>query len=167
MLHPAIVMQSKGTIHGRGLFAIKPLKKGTLLWQLDEPTYTLEEIKTWSAERYKAFRRYGFQCGIDRYSLPEGLSRETNHSCDPNTWWADSGTIVARRDILRGEEITYDYATADIDIAFEMACRCGARNCRRKVTNLDYLDPDWQAQYGSNLPAHVLDAIENARIEGD
>jgi MFS family permease len=25
---------------------------------------------------------YGFQCGVDRYSLPEGLSREMTHSCD-------------------------------------------------------------------------------------
>ena len=35
MLHPAIIMQSVGTIHGRGLFTTEPIGKGTLLWQLD------------------------------------------------------------------------------------------------------------------------------------
>ena len=34
-----------------------------------------------------------------------------NHSCDPTTWWVDDITLVARRDILPGEEITYDYGT--------------------------------------------------------
>ena len=29
-----------------------------------------------SEERRQAFDRYGFQCGEDLYSLPEGLSRE-------------------------------------------------------------------------------------------
>lgn len=162
MLHPAIVMQSKGTIHGRGLFTTKVIQKGTILWELDEPTFTLEEIRTWPATRYDAFRWYGFQCGVDRYSLPEGLSRETNHSCDPNTWWADSDTIIARRNILEGEEITYDYATCDIDLAFAMQCHCGSQRCRGVVTNRDYLAPGWQEQYGTNLPHHVLAAIKAA-----
>ena len=26
----------------------------------------------------------------------------------------------------------------------------------------DYLDPEWQRRYGSNLPPHVLAAIERA-----
>ena len=34
-----------------------------------------------------------------------------NHSCDPNCWFsaANSSTMVARRDIKPGEEITFDY----------------------------------------------------------
>jgi len=163
MLHRAIAMQSKGTIHGRGLFTTEPISKGTILWELDEPTFTLEEIKTWPAERYSAFKWYGFQCGVDRYSLPEGLSREANHSCDPNTWWADSDTIIARRNILECEEITYDYATCDIDIKFKMQCCCGTKQCRGKISNRDFLDRSWQQQYGTNLPPHVLAAIEKAR----
>jgi hypothetical protein len=131
-----------------------------MVWKLDEPIYTMKEIESWSPARREAFDWDGFQCGVDRYSLPEGLSREMNHSCDPNTWWDGSITLVARRDIEVDEEITYDYATCDIDHVFEMECSCGSARCRGAISNRDYLDRDWQQQYGSNLPPHVLAAIE-------
>jgi hypothetical protein len=163
MLHSAIVMKINGAIHGRGLCATELIRKGAVLWVLDEPTFTWEEVKTWPVERFRAFRTYGIQCGVDRYALEEGLSREANHSCDPNTWWANSDTIIARRDILEDEEITYDYATSDIDLELDMECQCGAPRCRGRITNRDYLDPGWQEQYGANLPFHALAAIEKAR----
>ena len=87
-----------------------------------------------------------------------------NHSCDPNTWWADGKSIVARRNIRPGEEVTYDYSTTDVDLVFEMECACGSSNCRGRISNLDYLDPTWREQYGSNLPPHVLTAIEFTRL---
>ena len=163
MLHSAIVARSNAAIHGTGLFTTQRIFKGELVWELDEPTFTMEEIKTWPEARRDAFKWYGFQCGVNRYSLPEGLSRETNHSCDPNTWWAGSQSIVARRNIQTGEEVTYDYATCDIDIKFKMQCCCGAKQCRGEISNRDFLDRSWQQQYGTNLPPHVLAAIETAR----
>ncbi len=163
MLHSAIVVRGTGAIHCNGLFATRLIPKGTLVWHLDEPTFSWKEIEAWPAERRKAFDWYGFQCGVDRYSLPEGKSREANHSCDPNTWWAGSDSIVARRDIKANEEVTYDYSSCDIDLVFEMECHCGASCCRGRISNRDYLDPWWQEQYGSNLPPHVLAAIETAR----
>jgi len=162
MLHAAIEIRKKGTIHRNGLFATRLIRKGELVWELDEPTYTWEEIEGWDEGRRKDFDWYGFQCGVDRYSSPEGISRETNHSCDPNTWWAGSDSIIARRDIQADEEVTYDYSTCDIDLVFEMECRCGSPRCRGTITNRDYLDPEWQKQYGLNLPPHVLAAIEAA-----
>ncbi len=163
VLHSAIVARSKGAIHEFGLFTTRLIRKGALIWELDEPTYIWKEIMLWPEERLRAFKRYGFQCGVDRYSLAEGTSREANHSCDPNTWWAGSDSIVARRDIRPGEEVTYDYSTCDIDLVFEMDCNCGSPSCRGKISNRDYLDPKWQEQYGSNLPSHVLAAIEMDR----
>jgi len=162
MLHPAIVATSEDSIHGVCLVTNQPIREGEVVWELDEPTYTWKQIESWPAERQKAFDWYGFQCGVDRYSLPEGLSREMNHSCDPTTWWSNSTTLVARRDIRAGEEITYDYSTSDIDQDFEMECQCGSPLCRGTVSNRDYLDPAWQTQYGSNLPPHVLAAIGRA-----
>lgn len=161
MLHSAIEIRGKGMIHKNGLFATKLIRKGELVWELDEPTYSWKEIKGWDEERRKAFNWYGFQFGVDRYSLPEGISREMNHSCNPNTWWGiGSNSIVARRDIPIDEEVTYDYSTCDIDLVFKMECHCGSTSCRGKITNLDYLNLKWQKQYELNLPSHVLDAIE-------
>jgi hypothetical protein len=155
VLHPAIVRRFDGSIHGCCLVTTQQIRKGEVVWELDEPTYTWNEIQSWSEAR-------GFQCGVDRYSLPEGLSREMNHSCDPNTWWSGSTTLVARSDIQPGDEVTYDYSTADVDRSFEMECICGSSRCRGTISNRDYLDPEWQRQYGSNLPPHVLAAIERA-----
>ena len=163
MLHEAIVVSRKESTHGVCLVTTRLIRAGELVWRLDEPTYTWKEIESWAPERREAFDWYGFQCGVDRYSLPEGLSREMNHSCDPNTWWSDSYSLVARRDIQPGDEITYDYSTADVDHVFEMECACGSSRCRRTVSNRDHLDSEWQKQYGSNLPPHTLAAIENNR----
>ncbi len=163
MLHPAIVRRSDGSIHGCCLVTTQLICEGEAVWELDEPSYTWNEIQSWPEERRKAFDWYGFQCGVDRYSLPEGLSREMNHSCDPNTWWSGSTTLVARHDIQPGDEVTYDYSTADVDRSFEMECVCGSSRCRGTISNRDYLDPEWQRQYDSNLPPHVLAAIERAR----
>ena len=163
MLHEAIVASRERSTHGVCLVTTRLIRAGELVWELDEPSYTLEEIESWPQERREAFEWYGFQCGVDRYSLPEGLSREMNHSCDPNTWWRGSYALVARSDIRPGEEITYDYSTADVDHVFEMECNCGSPRCRGTVSNRDHLDPEWQKQYGSNLPPHTLAAIENSR----
>jgi len=165
VLHPALVARDEGSIHGVCLVTTQRIPKGEAVWELDEPMYTWKEIESWSEERRQAFDWYGFQCGVDRYSLPEGLSREMNHSCDPNTWWAGSITLVARRDIQVGEEITYDYSTADVDNVFELECSCGSPRCRGTISNRDHLDPGWQAQYGKNLPPHVIAAIERCRTE--
>jgi hypothetical protein len=163
MLHPAIAASREDAIHGVCLVTTREIRAGELVWELDEPIYSWSEIESWPADRCQDFDWYGFQCGVDEYSLPEGLSREMNHSCDPNTWWSGATRLVARHDIQAGEEITYDYSTADIDNAIEMDCSCGSPHCRGTISSRDYLDPAWQRQYGSNLPPHVLAAIERAR----
>ena len=162
MLHSAIIESRHGSTHGVCLITTRPNRAGDLVWELDEPTYTWKEIASWTGERRNAFDWYGFQCGEDRYSLPEGISREMNHSCDPNTWWSGSNSLVARRDIQPGDEVTYDYATADVDRVMEMECSCGSPRCRGTISNRDYLDLEWQDQYGSNLPPHTLAAIDRA-----
>jgi len=163
LLHEAIVARNDGSIHGCCLVTTRLIRAGEEVWELDEPMYTWAEIQSWSEERQEAFEWYGFQCGVDRFSLPEGLSREMNHSCDPNTWWSGSTKLVARRDIQPGEEITYDYSTADIDRVFEMECDCESPRCRGTISNRDHLGPEWQRQYGSNLPPHALAAIERGK----
>lgn len=67
---------------------------------------------------------------------------------------------MARRDIKVDEEVTYDYSTCDVKLDFEIECHCGEANCRVRITNRDHLCPQWQEQYGSNLPPHVLSAIK-------
>ena len=160
MYHPAIKLIEDSQIQGRGLVAESFIAQGLVVWRpnpADRPI-SWAEIQSWPEEKQREFERYGFQCGQAEFMLAQDIDRFMNHSCDPNTWW-EGQTLVARRDIQAGEEITYDYATADILLAFEMPCNCGSQFCRGLITNRDYLNPAWQQQYGRHLPPHVLQAL--------
>jgi SET domain-containing protein len=165
VIHPAIEVLERGAIHGKGLVATRSIRRGEAVWQMDPdtPLVPCSEVAAWPAARREAFSFVAFQCSETHLAVCEDISRYMNHSCAPNTWWADSCTLVAQRDIEPGEEVTYDYATSEIAIEFEMRCTCGSASCRGLVTNRDHLRPDWQEKYGDHLPDHVLWAIRRAR----
>lgn len=165
MLHPSISLLDDSKVHGKGLIATADIRKGEIVWQLDTDAQrlTLDDLTDWADDTILEFDYFAFQVGEDEYALPEGIDKYMNHSCDPNTWWGDDITLVARREIHPGEEVTYDYTTADISRKYYLACECGAATCRRAITNLDYLDPSWQEDYGRNSPSFVLQAIERVQ----
>ncbi len=72
-----------------------------------------------------------------------------NHSCDGNVGFDERGDFIARRNITRGEELTYDYALAESNPNFRMDCRCGSFSCRRIITGNDWKDSEFRAK---NLP---------------
>lgn len=61
-----------------------------------------------------------------------------NHSCDGNLGFNRDGDFVARRNIRRGEELTYDYGLAESNPRFKMNCSCGSAHCRRKISGSDW-----------------------------
>ena len=81
-------------------------------------------------------------------SMRGNASRFANHSCNPNMVsievWIESHDLrlprvafFALRDILPGEELTYDYMYGETSAApcgdeeqTKIVCRCGAANCR-------------------------------------
>lgn len=165
MLHPLVEVVDKGVIEGRGLVARGLIRKGEVVSKLepDEPMYLISDVLTWTQEAQDRLLTYAYQCSETHVVNEQGDERFMNHACDPNTWWADDDTMIARRDIQPGEELTYDYATTEVTIPFEMDCRCSSANCRGRVSNRDYLNPEWQARFGTNLPRHTLNAIEQAK----
>jgi SET domain-containing protein len=103
-------------IHGIGLFAAVPIAAGTLVWQLDVPfdraldevaLAALEPIAQLQIERYAYVdpdRQVRVLCADD--------ARFFNHADDANCRdeAASDGTrTVAVRDIVAGEELTWDY----------------------------------------------------------
>ena len=70
-----------------------------------------------------------------------------NHSCAPNCGLSGSALLVAMRDIVTDEEITFDYAMSDASDYDEFACMCGQPACRLAVTGADWRDPEIQAAY--------------------
>jgi SET domain-containing protein len=61
-----------------------------------------------------------------------------NHSCDGNLGFDEKGDFVARREIKRGEELTYDYGLAESNPAFRMECKCASAACRKIITGNDW-----------------------------
>lgn len=164
MLHP-LVKVVDSVIDGKGLVATGLIRAGDVVSRLepDQPMTSLAEFLRWPKEKQDAFLIHSYQCREDWLVSEQGVEKYMNHACDPNTWWADDDTMIARRDIHPGEEITYDYATTEVAVEMEMKCCCGSPLCRGIVTNRDYLIPEWQERFGQHLPRHTLKAIEVAK----
>ncbi len=142
-----------------GLFAQKNIKKGAIVWKLDfsERILTKDERDNLPQE----IRKLAFQYKNGYIVVHDG-SQYMNHSCDPNTWWTSDSELSALRDIKVGEEVTYDYSTADIgDWEAGWECKCGSLNCRHRITGRDCLDPDFQKKYKNHLPTRTQEYIDN------
>eukprot|EP01089_Gocevia_fonbrunei_P015294 TRINITY_DN442_c0_g1_i2.p1 TRINITY_DN442_c0_g1~~TRINITY_DN442_c0_g1_i2.p1 ORF type:complete len:204 (+),score=24.96 TRINITY_DN442_c0_g1_i2:97-708(+) len=155
---------------GKGLFATKDIPEDTLVWydaaKGDDELITVDQMEDWkytNPHKFAYMCRYAYQ--VDRNHLRVGdvdqdASFFTNHSCDPNTWYleGDSRVMVARRLILKGEEITYDYATSEtLYLDFE-SCSCGTSKCRGKVTQDDWKLPKLKKRYGNRFTPYILEA---------
>lgn len=164
MLHVAIQRARSSHIHGTGLIANEPIQVGEIIWRRDShmQTFTLQEIQLWPQQEQDTFFWFAFQCDAETFIYTLDDDGYMNHSCDPNTWWLDDETLIARQDIAAGEEVTYDYATTEISVPYQMNCRCKAQNCRGVITHADHLNPSWQAFYGAHIPQFVQKAIAHA-----
>ncbi len=134
-------------IEGLGLFARRSFRAGDRIRRVN----VIREITADSPLREDLGER------VDHCAYPDGKvvlygfpDRHVNHSCDPNAYEHFVGTVsylVARRDIVAGEEITCDY---NINIAdgSSWPCHCGANRCRGQVDGGFFRLPlQWQQEY--------------------
>jgi uncharacterized protein len=90
-------------------------------------------------------------------SLPkdeDSIADFMNHSCDPNVWFLDEVTLVARHDISPDEEITVDYALWGSQPSWQ-ECLCGADLCRGLVSEDDWRRVDLQARYEGHWSPYI------------
>lgn len=90
---------------------------------------------------------------------PDHPIRFGNHSCAPNLWLAGATSLVARRDVAAGEELTQDYATYTGVESWRMPCRCGSDGCRGVVTGRDWRLPALRWAYGDRWTPPLLARI--------
>ncbi|MDP2361914.1 MAG: SET domain-containing protein-lysine N-methyltransferase [bacterium] len=132
----------RSRIQGRGVFALRTIRRGTKVLE-----YTGERIS-----QEEAVRRYDDDArprahvvlfAVDDETVIDGGSggsdaRFVNHSCAPNCEAVeDEGRIFIRalRTIGEGEELTYDYrlqlpGRRSRKVETRYSCRCGAPDCR-------------------------------------
>jgi uncharacterized protein len=142
----------------KSLTTLQKIMKDDIVWTLDKNEKVLSK-----EERDKLppdIRKLAFQYK-DGYIVVTDGSQFMNHSCDPNLWWKGDESLIAKRDITKGEELTYDYSTADVgDWVAGWDCMCGSDNCRKRITGNDCLSKDFRNNYKGHLPSWVLEYIK-------
>jgi uncharacterized protein len=165
-LHPGIEIRPS-SIAQLGLFARAAIAPGAIVSRLGGRLVTsteLQEIFSKAAQRPDHRYVDSITVADDRHLvLPaDQPNHYGNHSCDPNLWWADAYTLIARRPIEAGEEVTNDYATSTGEADFALACSCGSSLCRGVITGADWRLPELQARYGSHWIPALFDRIQRA-----
>jgi uncharacterized protein len=139
-------------IHGTGVYAIRPIKKGTRVIEYlgdrishaeADRRYELKSDDDGHTFLFIASNRTVIDAGIDGND-----ARFINHSCNPNceTVIEKSRVFIdAIRNIKLGEELGYDYQLTweSTDEPAELAlyaCRCGAKRCRGTMLDREPLD---------------------------
>jgi SET domain-containing protein len=138
---PYVVRNS--AIHGRGVFAARPIEKGTRVIEYKgERVSWKNALKRPDSDPDNPFHTFFFSLDDGRVidaGVGGNAARWINHSCAPNceTKEDDEGRvfIYARKNIEPGDELTYDYSlTVDGRLTKEerarFACHCGKKQCR-------------------------------------
>ena len=159
------LVHGESKIHYDGVFTTAPVKKGEKLMEFGGQLVTQAEADDGP---YRV--RSVWNVAEDRYlALPEtdtapSLDENLNHSCDANAWLADEVTLVARRDIEAGEEITMDQGTWNFDETEYTVdaedCTCGSSICRVRLTENDWQLPAVQARYKGHFHPYVQAMID-------
>jgi uncharacterized protein len=162
-------------IHGHGLFCAEPIQAGEVVMVWGGRIFSREDVLSGKAKRNSIS---GLSAGLylgQAIGDPDNPDEFLNHSCDPNLWMIDEITLVARRPIAVGSEITADYALWEFDDDWILKpCACGTFLCRKVITGRDWRSKEVQKRYKDHflpwinqqilalkgLPESALSAIE-------
>jgi SET domain-containing protein len=137
VLHPDIIIKH-GSISGKGLFVKRKIPKGTVVYRMKN------DIRTYSKNQYDKFSKR-YQKILEKFANEDNGgtiihhidgAKYGNHSCQPNCHELSSGHAymdITLRDIEKGEELTWDYATLMPSWRRSIKCNCGFKNCRKKI----------------------------------
>ncbi|MEV3981833.1 SET domain-containing protein-lysine N-methyltransferase [Nonomuraea sp. NPDC049758] len=142
-------------IHGTGLFAGERIGEGEVVMRLGGRLIDNDTLASLTPPYSSLTIEEGLHLLLD----PDHPVRYGNHSCEPNLWHTDATTLVARREIAPGEELTVDYATHSGVGTWSMPCRCAAPGCRGAVTGDDWRLPHLQHTYGAHWSPPLLNRI--------
>lgn len=144
-----VVRNSK--IHGRGVFAKRPIRKGTRIIEYTGPiisTKAADKLATEDATGHSHTMLFT----IDDKRVIDGTrggdAKYINHSCDPNCETIQDGDhiyIEAIRAIKQGEELAYDYhlqveGKITDEVKKQYVCYCGSKKCRGTQIAKDLLE---------------------------
>ena len=138
----------RSPIHGNGVFAVAPIKKGEEIIQYKGTLMTHDEADDMYGDGGETGHTFLFTLNDDYIidaNRKGNIARWINHSCNPNCQAfveenekgnsrKDRVVIEAKRNIKPGEELTYDYGIV-LEVAHTArlkklwVCLCGSPKC--------------------------------------
>jgi hypothetical protein len=162
----AKIFLAASRIQGRGVFAGETIVRGETVMifggecitraQMQSGDYRIRSIWPIGEDIFLALPVADPHISLDEY---------LNHSCDANAWLDNEVSLSARREIGRGEEITLDQGTWNVEddyIEDREPCSCRAKNCRGMLTEQDWKRADVQQQYAGHFHPLVQALIDEA-----
>src|SRR5215218_7864917 len=150
----------ESTIHGTGLFAVEPIRKGEVVCVKGGYVFDrrrLDSMPEWYCAAEIQVAEDLFIGPLEESERAGGMIF-SNHSCEPNIGVRGQIVFVALRAVEAGEELTHDWATTDDD-EYELDCRCGAPTCRKVITGRDWRRRDLQEKYRGHFSTYLADKI--------
>ncbi|MCK5653375.1 MAG: hypothetical protein KAJ42_18450, partial [Gemmatimonadetes bacterium] len=149
---------------GYGLQATRPIKAKEVALGFEDTPHTLVTLSHveahWDERQKDWFRRYAWpltdEVWVTWSEDPEDW-KPVGHSCEPNTWLVGLD-LVARWDIVAGEELSVDYATFYNERMPSFECTCGRSPCRGTIRGDDFLRP-----FVDRFEGHVSDYVRRRR----
>lgn len=129
--------------HGHGSFAVQPIAAGEVVAAFGGYVVPGDRLDDFDDARVSR----SIQIADDLYLLASPVVEDgdlVNHSCDPSCGLQGETVLVAKYDLMPGDELTFDYGTCDASPYDEFDCACGAPRCRGRVTGDDWRDRDFQ-----------------------
>jgi len=120
--------------NGKGLYALKNIKKGTKIINYIGKIITKKQTE--ESEKFDNSKPiYLFNLN-NRYDLDGNFKFNTarliNHSCNPNCEVKGAGLkiwVYSIKKIKKGEELTYDYGFSYDKDYKQFPCKCGGKDC--------------------------------------
>jgi len=138
MVHPDTELRFVHDNIGWGVFATRPIPRGTIIWALDalDQKFTPGQVAALPPYAQAMIEKYSYVDAHGRHILCWDHARYFNHSCTANCLSLGYDFELAIRDIAAGEELTDDYGTLNPIEPF--SCLCGANGCRTQVKPDDF-----------------------------
>jgi len=137
MMHPHTELKPVNPLIGQGVFATRPIPRGTIVYTRDELEIIVPDDSPLRRDpRYApVISKYAYIASDGSHILSWDHGRYVNHACDANSMSTGYGFEIAVRDIQPGEQVTDDYGLFNLDQSFD--CACGSDHCRGRITAHD------------------------------
>ena len=155
-------------MYGRGIFAIKSVRKGEVVLIAGGYILTTKDEKWFSGDMIDKPTEIHEEFYIGpRTDTDIILTHQSyiNHNCNPNVGVKGQIIYIAMRNIAVNEEITIDYAmilaaSKSSILITEFSCKCGSQKCRSKVTEDDWQLPELQKRYKGYFSWYIQEKID-------